>query len=378
MLHFNYKDFFKAPRIAFNLQTIWANGIGLLAGYAIYLILTYLSLLIDGQRFSDVWTTFGLLPCGFASPTGWIARFVASTAIAAFLAIFLFANTAVCRMSAMALKKELHYRWSDAYRFAFRKWLSVLSAMLIFFFMIAFFSIGALIIGLVGRLPVIGELTVFLLTIPHFLITILLIFIAFVTGVGIFLAPAVIAVSDDDALGGVFQSFNLTFNQPARLISYSILTALLQLSGMILLALLIKAVYLTFGKLLLAGMGSKFSNITEHGFYLVDKSLPQLKGWLQYLFHDFSEWIYLSHCHFPGNLPLSQEIAAYLFMLSLLVIGGAVIAYGEAIRNSGMTLIYIILYKKHEKENLLERRDNELAGENTDSEKMSDGGWERE
>ncbi|MFQ5584237.1 MAG: hypothetical protein ACE5GL_07365, partial [Calditrichia bacterium] len=343
MMHFNYKDFFKAPRIAFNLQTIWANGIGLLAGYAIYLILTYLSLLIDGQGFSDTRTTFGLLPCGFAGPTGWIARFVASTGIAAFLAIFLFTNTAVCRMSAMALRRELLYSWKEAYGFAFRRWLSALGAMLIFFFMIAFFSIGALLIGLVGRLPVFGELGVFLLTIPHFLITILLIFILFVTTAGLFLVPAVIAVSDDDALGGVFQSFNLTFNQPVRFISYSLLTTLLQFSGMILLALLIKAAFLTFGKLLLTGMGSKFGNISDHGFYLLDKSLPVLKDWLQYLFHDFSDWIYLSHSHFPGNLPLSQEIAAYIFMLSLLIIGGAVIAYGEAIRNSGMTLIYIIL-----------------------------------
>ena len=52
----------------------------------------------------------------------------------------------------------------------------------------------------------------------------------------------------------------------------------------------------------------------------------------------------------------SENIAAYIFAIFMLLVGGSVISYGEAIRNSGFT----ILYKIHEDENLLEREDEEL------------------
>jgi hypothetical protein len=50
----------------------------------------------------------------------------------------------------------------------------------------------------------------------------------------------------------------------------------------------------------------------------------------------------------------------------LLFFGGIVVAYGEAIWNAGLTMTYIILYKNQEKENLLEREDEELQEEEED------------
>jgi hypothetical protein len=62
-MHFNFKDLFRAPRLGFSLQRIWINGLGLLAGYIFYLVITYISFFASGYSFLEVWYTFGLLPC---------------------------------------------------------------------------------------------------------------------------------------------------------------------------------------------------------------------------------------------------------------------------------------------------------------------------
>jgi hypothetical protein len=226
--------------------------------------------------------------------------------------------------------------------------------------MIAFFVIGSFVVGFIGRIPVIGELGNFLLIIPYILAALLLLFILIVTFVGVFLVPAIIATSDEDSLGGVFQSFSITYNQPWRLIIYSALSGLLEISGIIVFAFALKKAYLLLEGLFKIGMGNKFQAICEHGFFLFEKSFPQLYSWMQYLFGTFSEQVYLGYHHVPLTLSASENIAAYIFAIFMILLGGAVISYGEAIRNGGFTIMYVNLYKFHENENILEREDEEL------------------
>jgi len=362
-LHFNFRDIFLAPRIAFRFQRIWINGIGLLVGYLTFLVFTYASFLMDGISFVEAWQRYGLLACSFNQLEHWYSFLVFLVGAAAFFAVFLLTNTAVSRVAYMDLRREFFYGWAQAFRFAFRKWVSAIGAMLTFLFMIGFFAVGAMAMGLIGRIPVIGELGTFLLTIPYTLAAILLLFIIIVAFIGVFLVPAVIATSDEDALGGVFQSFSITYNQPWRLLVYSLLTGFLEFAGILALAFFLKKAYGLLAGLFAIGMGDKFVKINEQGFYLLDKNLPQLYGWMQNIFGSFSEQIYLSFHHAPLTLSASQNIAAYLFTIFLLLIGGSAIAYGEAIRNSGITILYVDLYKIHEGENILEREDEELSRE---------------
>jgi hypothetical protein len=372
-LHFNYKDIVRAPRIAFRFQKIWINGIGLLSGYLIFLIFTYLSLLIEGNNLSSVWKNYGLLACSYSQLQNWFSLIVFFIGAASFFAIFLLTNTAVSRAIYMELRKEFFYTWRQAYKFAFRKWISVLGAILTFLFMIAFFIVGSFVVGFIGRIPFIGELGNFLLIIPYLLAALLLLFILIVTFVGVFLVPAIIATSNEDSLGGVFQSFSISYNQPWRLIIYSALSGLLEISGIIVFAFVLKKAYLLLEGLLTIGMGNKFQEISEHGFFFFDKALPQLYSWMQYLFGSFSEQIYLGFHHIPITLSVSESIAAYIFAIFMILLGGSIISYGEAIRNGGFTILYVNLYKIHENENLLEREDEELIQEIEEKEEKEEG-----
>ena len=368
-LHFNYRDLFRAPRVAFSVQRIWVSGVGLLVGYLVYLVVSYLALVVGGHHLSAIWFKYGLLPCAFAEPLPWYGVLIHWIGILLFLAIMLLTNTAVSRVVYMVLRDELFYTWTQAYKFALKKWVSVLGAMLTFLFMIAFFVIGALIMGFLGRIPYVGEIGTTLLTLPYIFAGLLLFFIVIVFVVGLFFVPAIIATSDEDALGGVFQSFSITFNQPWRLVVYTSIIAVLKAVGVFLFAAALKIAYRIFIGLFTVGMGEKLVQIKEYALQLLDKAFPSMYGWMQALPQGLGNYIYLTHHHVAAALPGTYVVSAYIFAFFLIILAGTVVAYAGAIGNAGLTIIYVILYKLHEDENLLEREDEELKEEEEEEEK---------
>lgn len=363
-LYFDFRDLFRAPRIAFSLQRIWMNGIGLFAGYLIYLIFAYVSLLIGGYSYGYVWSIAGLLPCAFALPVPWYALIIYIAGLIAFAAVILLTNTAVARVVYMTLRDELFYTWTQAYKFAFKKWISSIGSMITFLIMIAFFVMAALVMGFIGRIPFVGELGTALLIIPYLFATVLLLFVFLTFIVAMFFVPAIIATSDEDALGGVFQSFSITFNQPWRIVFYIAVTSVLYIVGFFLFVLALKVSYALFINLFQIGMGDKISKINEAALYVIDNALPAVFGWLQALPCNMQSWVYMCSQHPTlGQMPGSIIVSGYILGIFLLVIAGAAIAYAEAIGNAGFTIIYVILYKLQEKENLLEREDEELKEE---------------
>ena len=359
--HFNYKDVFRAPRLAFSIQRIWINGTGFLLGYLIYLVFTYLSGIIGGYNCSYIWSKFGLLPCSFALSLPWTSMAIYLFGVALFGAIILLTNTAVSRAVYMSMRDELFYTWTQAYKFAYKKWISSVGAMLTFIFIIAFFVIAALVMGFIGRIPFVGELGTVLLIVPYIFAAMLLFFIIVAFIVAIFFVPAIIATSDEDALGGVFQSFSITYNQPWRIVLYGTLLFIVYEMGLFVFAAVLKMSYNLLISLFTVGMGDKILQLQQQALYLIDQALPTLYGWASMLPGDLGRCIYLTSQH-PVAPDISgvMLISGYIFGIFLLFFGGIVVVYGEALFNSGITIIYVILYKLQERESLLEREDEEL------------------
>ncbi len=368
-LHFDFRDLFRAPRIALSLQRIWINGLGLLVAYLFYLIISYLSLAISGYNLSDIWFQYGLLPCAFSKDLPWYGSVVNYLGILITIAIIFMTNIAVSRVVYMTLRDELFYTWSQGFKFAIHKWVSILGAYLTLIFMIAFMIVAAIVIGFIGRIPFVGEIGTALFTVPFIFGAILLLFTIIVFGAGIFFIPAIIAVSDEDALGGVFQSFSITFNQWWRLIIYGAIVAILEIAAFVILAGVIKISFLTFTTIFSWGMGDKILEFSHYSLHLFDQSVPAMFGWMHALPAHLGDWIYLTDHHLPlGSISAGNTIAAYIMTIFLLFISGAVLAYGEATGNAGLVLTYIIIFKKHEGESLLEREDEELKEDEAEEE----------
>jgi len=270
----------------------------------------------------------------------------------------------------MTLRDELFYTWSQALKFAWKKWISSLGAMLTFLFIIAFFVIGGLVMAFIGRIPFVGEIGTVLFTIPYIFAALLLFFISLSFGVALFFVPAILATSDEDALGGVFQSFSITFNQPWRILVYLSLLGGIYVLGLFLFAVVMKISYYIFMTLFSLGMGDKITQVQQQALHLLDKALPAVYTWAYSLPGSLGEWIYLNNPHpIVADMPFTIVLSGYIFGIFLLFLAGVVLAYGEAIVNAGLTIIYIILYKLQEKESLLEREDEELKEEEEEEKK---------
>ena len=156
-LHFNYKDLFRSARLAFSVQRVWINFVGLVVGFLAYDVLTYVSFLAAGRGFVPMWERFGLFPCLFGIGGPWYSWVIFWVGVLLLVAILLLTNTAVSRAVYMNLKGETFYTWKEAFGFALKRWGSVLAAPTAIIGIIAFFVVGALVMALLGRIPYVGE-----------------------------------------------------------------------------------------------------------------------------------------------------------------------------------------------------------------------------
>ncbi len=362
-MYFDFRDVFKAPRIAFSFQRIWTNTLGIILAGIIYLIMSYLALMINGASFQEIFARSGFFPFPMGKSMSLLAWIVWGIGSILSGLVILVTNTAVARLVYMQLRNEFFYSWRQAFRFAFKKFLSIIGAYFTFIFMIAFFVVGALVMGIIGRIPAIGEWLNALLTIPYVLAGVLLAFIVLVTVVSILIIPAILATMDEDALGGVFQSFSIVYNQPWRLAIYSVLVGILELLAFAFYAGMLKVGYRVFALLFEVGMGEKFYRIAENSLAWLQHTLQPLEGALFTIWGTWTPYLYFSHPHATMALSGTETIAAVIVTFFLGLLGVSVVGFAEATGNAGMTLTFLALYKKQEDENLLEREDDELKEE---------------
>lgn len=359
-LHFNYRDIFRSARLAFHPQRIWIQFYGLGIGYAGYLVLTYLSLFSAGENPGVVWARYGLFPCGFTGVSPVYSTLIAIAAVIFLIYWWLAAATAVARASYMELKGNAVYTWRAAMRFALRKKSgAVISSPLTLAVMFCLITLGGYVIGLLGRIPWAGEIGVALFTLLWYGISFFLLFIALAFTVSLVLAPAVIATTDDDAFEGIFQSFALLHGQPWRLIIYELLLLSVTAAGFILFAFAAKQVWQMMNMILIWGMGEKYGDITYHASYLVQSAVYPLVVWLKVLLGQAAGYMFFSGGFFAQTLPLPGMIASWITALFMAVIGGVVIAYPLAVFNTGQAMIFVILKKIKEDDDLLLRKDAE-------------------
>ncbi len=362
-LRFDFRDLFRSGRLGFSMQRMWIAFVGYGIGYFGYLIFTYLSLLANGKGLSQAWNESGLLPCLVGQgPASWYAWIIFAIGVAILLAAYLLTSTAIARASYMLLKGNNFYTWREAFAFALRKASSVLSTPVAIAVMAGCFVVGGLIIGLLARvIPYVGELGA-LFTFTWMFSALLLFFLLVVLGVSLIIVPAIIATTDEDAFEAVFQSFSVVWSQPWRFVLYEALIGIVALVCMGLFAFAVKQAFLLMCAIFSVpwSFGDKFVNLASHGQYLLQKWLFVSQDWARLIYWKFSPYLYFVREFYPiKGLSATLTISAYLFALSMLVVAWWVVSYGTAVLQVGNTIMYIILKKIKDQENLLERKDKE-------------------
>lgn len=368
-MRFDFRDVFKSPRFALSLQRIWIQFLGLFFGYLGYLFFTYISFVTAGIGLSTGWKKYGLLPCLFSESSNWYSIIIYLFGLLWLIAVYLIAATAVSRATYMLVKGNHFYTWRDATRFALKKTGSILLSPTAILLIIVFFLAGGAVVGLLGKIPFVGEFGITIFTFFWYFASLFVVFLVIIFAVALIQAPAIIASTNDDAFEAVFQSFSLVWSQPWRLILYEFISAAFSALGLLVLAFLSKKAYIVMDRLFSNVMGADFINITSHGMYILNIWVFPSIAWVNSILGDLSGLVYFSREFIPLPLPHGyQYVASYIFAIWMLIIGGLILSYGLASFNVGNTLSYIILRKKKDDENLLERKDPEEEEEEEEKE----------
>lgn len=353
-MYFNFKDVFRAARLGFSPKKIWAFFCGLLLGLTVYNLFSYLAHAVMGRSFVDTWILFGLLPQPWVYDFNIVAWILWLHGVVGLGISYMLTAAVVARITAEQLSGNEFYETKEAVTFVKQGWKAVLGAPLVIVTFIAFLVLGGLVLGLWGRIPYLGELTVSALAIPIYLVCLFIVFLLAALLAALWYSPIVAGAAKSDTFDNLFEIFSTMTSQPWRLVVYSGLLKLVVLMGFGVFALFsYQAVMLSY-KLLGVFMGERFLDLGAAAFNLytppmvLNVMLGALQGW------GFDQGLYLLN---TPSLNWSGHISAFFIGMSLNLVRLLVFSYAAAATVVGQTIIYGIIVMKRDDRNIFERQE---------------------
>jgi len=364
-LRYDFRDIFRAARLALSLQRLWIQSVGLFIGYLGYLIFTYIAILTTGVQFTTIWLRYGLLPHIGNFQLSWYGYTLFGLGIFIFVLFWMITSSAVARAVYMNLKGYTFYTWKDSFKFSFSKVGSIIATPLSIGAIAFFTGLIGILIGFLGKvIPLdIGALGISIFTPIWFAASVFIVFIILGFGVSFLLTPPILATTDDDAFEGIFQSFSTMYSQPWRLITYEVLLGAVSIVGFLFLSLFFKQAWKMMNMILIWGMGEKFVDLSYRASYLLQNWVYPAILWSKSFLGDYASYFFFSRTFISLEIPAVLNVSAWILAVFLVFIGGYLISYPIAIFNSGNSIIFLILKKIKDDENLLERKDREEEDE---------------
>jgi hypothetical protein len=341
-LYFDYRDVFRAPRLGLSPKKLWVMFVGLLSGYAVLGVFGHLAHLAAGRSLADSWAMFGLVPLPWSDFNGWSWLLWAAGAFA-FLLCYLLAAAVVAKITAEQLRGNEFFEVSEGVAFLRENWTSVLGGPGVLVLFAAFFLLCGLLLGLWGRIPVVGELSVALLAVPVFLVCLFVAFLLAALLAGVFYAPVIVGATKSDTFDCLFETFSAVTSQPWRLVVYTGLLTLVSLAGFAVFGLFSCGALMIAFKTLGLAMGDKFLNIAAAGF------TAYTPGWV------VNAMIKLTGgcgpCQFlmaAPDLTWAGHVSAFIIGMSVNAVRLLLLAYLASSFVAGQTIIYGIIVQKRD------------------------------
>ena len=380
-LNYNYTDIFRAPRLALSGKKILFLIKSNLLGYIAYFIFSLISLLSTGMSTKEIISKYGLYPCLFGHQAEWFSWFFYFFGISIWFFALMLSLTGVCRIFLKQLKGNDFFSGKDASKFVFKHRHAVVLTPITILLIIIFFLLLAFVFALVGKIPVIGEITLAILYIFYFLGSIFTILSAFVLFISLLFTPSIVGLYEEDTMGSVFQTYSITFSQTWRIIFYNIILAILIVIGIEIFSWIclnsIGLISNIFGHELF--MGDQFFIINNHSLSIVFPNIVldtlayyktlilekiNLSSGIPILFSTTTNFMDL------GDLSLMETISSTLLSIIYFIIGLSIFSYGLAILSIGQSLMFITFKKLSDDDDLIFRDDedddtNDLKLQNT-------------
>jgi len=368
--YFDFRDVFHAGRMGFKGKKILMHFLGLMLGYVIYELLVYLSLAGSGVG-GEFWQRYGLCPVffllkpGMAFPSSTIILTIIGAIV--WLVIYLLFSTAVCKVAIEELRGDAFFSMREALKFSARNsksvYISIIGLIAIVLFCLLFPSLFGL-IDLIPKIEQVAEhvgtpLTTFF-TIPIYFLGLFMVLTIFAIMFGLCLLPAIIAVTGEDTFESLYQLYSTIWNQPWRLVIYNKILWFIAFLGVFIFAAI------SFVGLYIAYLPSVLL-AKQESFYFADVVARALKiVGASYLM----QFIPGANLAGVSSMPWTLDLSTFFLFVSFIMIGAIVVAYPLAVNSCGQTLIYVILRRKIDGENMLEVAEEEALETNVEEKKL--------
>ena len=369
-LNYNYTDIFRTPRLALSGKKILFLIKSNLLGYIGYFAFSLISLLSTGMSTKEIISKYGLYPCLFGHQAEWFSWFFYFFGIFIWFFALMLSLSGVCRIFLKQLKGNNFFSGKDASKFVYKHRYAVLLTPIVIMLIIIFFLLLASIFAFIGKIPVIGKLTLPLLYIFYFLGSVFTILSTFVLFTSLFYTPSIIGLYEEDTMGSVFQTYSITFSQTGRIIFYNIILAILIVISIEIFSWVclnsIGLISYIFGHKVF--MGDQFSIINSHSMSIVFPNIItdtlvyyktlilekiNLNSGIPFLFNistiltDYTE------------LSLMETISSILLSIVYFIIALSIFSYGLSMLAVGQSLMFVIFKKLSDDDDLIYRSDED-------------------
>ena len=263
-LHFNYKDIFLAPRIGLSPKKIWIFILGNLTGYIGYWALSFLAMIVSNVNIIEALYDFGLYPYLAGNDYSTFSWIIFYFGILFWLYCLLISSTAISSLTIRQLRGDHFHSINDPIDDALKKWKTILFCPITFIVIIlSLFLIGSF-FALIGSIPYIGSLLLAITYPLYFFGAIFLLFTFLVFLSSFLMLPSLVGAYDEDTVGSVFQSYQIVYNQPWRLIFYNLLLLPLIVISLNIFSWFYETGFTIINFIFAELIGSTFSNVLSY------------------------------------------------------------------------------------------------------------------
>lgn len=323
-LHFSFKDVVWVPAKALSAKKILVMTAFLCLGLIVYDIFTYIALALDGEKVGIVYSAYGFFPFYKMVFSGLIAQIVfAVGALLSVLAIMM-GFMGVSILDIETIRGNRFMSAFQAIKFSFRRLPQLLFSELAILLLIGFIILLFGLLGLVFRIPFLGDwLYALTFAFPAFIVAILTLFVFFVLQVSVILMPAVAAAErTGESFSVILETFSTIIRQPARWGLYTVYSLVVaKLSGFVYAYFCYRSVQF-IGWSTQFGGGEKMERLIKSGL----SHLPVKSDFVGYTFNVFAglDWSISTAGWTRGG---TNEAAGYLMAVMLFIIFASIYGY---------------------------------------------------
>lgn len=330
---------FAAPGKALSLKKIFVSSLYLLAAYIVYAVFTYIALLYDGVSFEYIWGSYGMFPVRLFPFDSSIAGAIHFAGVGLSLFCLSLGILAGAVINFEELRGDHFFSAGAAVRFSLRRLPTMLLAFISIAAFVAFIYLLGLIAGLIGRVPVVGELLIGVFyIIPIFITLILTVFIVFVAALAVLVLPVVMAAQKErEVFDSLLQLFSVIIKEPIRFFWYLAVTSVLaKVASFVMAYFFYRTIQLS--KLLLStGGGEKIERQFNAAVAMLPMDSPVVT-FVANIFPGIPFGFSLDRWPYGGHSAGAVVLAVSFFLLFVIILG-----YMTAVMSTGLARGYAVI-----------------------------------